>query len=324
MKRRPLCLWGAAAALGATTNSRAQGKKSARIGVLSTVPRQDPYMRSMFSRLSDLGWSEWRNLKVEYRVVEPGATDIAPSVDAVVRSNCDLIVAATTPLALAVMSAAPSTPLVFAIGGDPVAIKLVTSMERPGGNATGWTIASHESGIKLIDLLRETVPRAKRFAAIFQSDNAASEQIYKALIVHATAAGVALQAFSVRDRKDIHALDPLWTREPVDGVIVPFEPVTVAVAGEIIRLAALQRAPAAYGSRFFVNAGGLLSYGVSWPAEVTRTADFVARILDGGKPADIPVERSTNFELIVNMRSARALGINVPQSVLAQATEVLG
>jgi putative ABC transport system substrate-binding protein len=158
---------------------------------------------------------------------------------------------------------------------------------------------------------------------IISGGNLAAEQVGAVLASHARGVGLEARAFAVRGRADIHALDPVLTREPIDGLIVPFEAVTAANAGEIVRLAALHRVPAVYGSRFFVDAGGLLSYGVDWSVEVKRTADFVARILDGAKPGDIPVERSTHFELFVNQRTARTLGITVPQSVLAQATEVV-
>jgi putative tryptophan/tyrosine transport system substrate-binding protein len=323
MKRRPLCLWGAAATLGGPVIAYAETKKSARIGILNTASRQDRFVQSMLARLAELGWSTGLfgsgNLSIEYRTVEPGGTDIAPAVDAVVRAKCDLIVATNTPLALAVKAAAPSTPLVVVTGAYPVALGLVASMANPGG----WTIASHESGTRLIDLLRDIAPRAKRLAQIFQGGNVATDQIHAAWASHASAAGMSLRPFPVHGRNDIHALDPVWTREPVDRLVVDFGPVTVANAGEVVRLAALHRVPAAYGSRFFTDAGGLLSYGVNWSIEVKRTADFVARILDGAKPGDIPVERCTQFELLVNQRTARALGISVPQTVLAQATEVI-
>jgi putative ABC transport system substrate-binding protein len=229
----------------------------------------------------------------------------------------------TTPLALAVRSAAPSMPLLFGIGGDPVAVGLVASLAQPGGNATGWTFASHLSSVRMLSLLKEVLPRALRIGIVFTRGNAASQQFLQALTASADAARVSLKAFPVASKQDIHALDPAWLKEPLDGLIVPFDVITGAHLGDIVRLAALHRLPAIYGVRYFVDAGGLMSYGASWPVELKRTADFVARILDGVKPADLPAHTAQNFELLVNQRAARALGIGIPSSVLAQATEVI-
>jgi putative ABC transport system substrate-binding protein len=281
----------------------------------------------MFTRLGELGWSTGLfgtgNLKVEYQTADPGKTDVAPMADALARANCDLIIAPNSMLALAARAAATSTPLVFLYAGDPVAAGLVRSMAQPGGNATGLIVVP-DSAAKLLSLLKEVAPRARRVTVLYgEAYRPVAEPRYALLSTAAAAAGIALQAQPIRTREDVHALDAKWAGAPVDGLIVFFDTVTYEHKGDIVRLAALNRVPAVYASRYYVEAGGLLSYGIDWPAAVLRTAEIAAKVLDGTKPADIPVERVSQFELLVNQRAARALGITVPQSVLAQATEVI-
>lgn len=328
MKRRSLCQSAAAALLCASQGAGAQAKRPARIGVLSTSPQQAAGEKAMLSRLADLGWSAgWfgsGNLTIEYREVAPAATDVAAVVTALAATNCELIVATTTPLAVAAKGAAPSIPLVFLVGGDPVDAGLVASMARPGGNATGLSWAPHQWGTKLVDLMEDLAPRAKRVSVIAGAAYLdVLQKVLGVLDTHAARADIKLQLLPVSKPDDVRALDAKWAREPIDGVIVFFDAVTIANMGGIVGLIASHRRPAVYASRYFVDAGGLLSYGINWPAEMARTADVVARVLAGTKPADIPVETALNFELVVNLRTARSLGISVPPSVLAQANEVV-
>lgn len=194
MRRRRLCLWGVAV-LVAPIPLRAQPRRKARIGVLHDTARTDPAVEAMFTRLAELGWSEIRNLSVEYITFDAATTDFRPMVDALLRARCELIVALGTPPALAVKAAAPSVPMVFAVGGDPVALGLVASLARPGGNATGWTHASHEHHSKLLALVREVVPRGRRFAVMFEGANPSMRQAFDVMRGQAEAAGLTLQAF---------------------------------------------------------------------------------------------------------------------------------
>ena len=214
-------------------------------------------------------------------------------------------------------------PMVFAVGGDPVALGLVASLARPGGNATGWTHASHEHHSKLLALLTEVVPRGRRFAVMFEAGNPSMRQGFDAMRSQAEAAGLTLRAFPLRDGRDIDAADLALAREPADGLVVFFDRVTSTNSAAIVGLARRRRLPAAYGGRHFVDGGGLMSYGIDWPAQLARTADYVARILDGARPADLPVERPTRFDLVINLHAARVQGISLPQSLLLQATEVI-
>ena len=322
MRRRRFCAWGFAA--GALPwPLRAQRQRKARIGVLHDTARTDPAVEAMFTRLAELGWSEIRNLSVDYVAFGAATTDFRPMIDALLRARCELIVAIGTLPALAVKSHAPSMPMVFAIGGDPVALGLVASLARPGGNATGWTHASHEHHSKLLALLAEVVPRGRRFAVMFEGGNPSMRQAFDAMRSQAEAAGLTLQAFPLRDGRDIDSADGALAREPADGLVVFFDRVTSTNIAAVVGLARRHRLPAAYGGRNFVDGGGLMSYGIDWPAQLARTAEYVARILDGAKPADLPVERPTRFDLVLGLHAARVQGISLSQSLLLQATEVI-
>lgn len=244
-------------------------------------------------------------------------------IDALLRARCELIVALGTPAALAVKAAAPSMPMVFAVGGDPVALGLVASLARPGGNATGWTHASHEHHSKLLALVREVVPRGRRFAVMFEGANPSMRQAFDVMRGQAEAAGLTVRALPLRDWRDIETADAVLARDPADGLVVFNDRVTGTDSAAVVRLAGRRRLPAAYGGRHFVDGGGLMFYGINWPAQLARTGDYVARILDGAKPADLPVERPTRFDLVVNLHAARVQGISLPQSLLLQATEVI-
>jgi putative ABC transport system substrate-binding protein len=301
----------------------AQPRRKARIGVLCQDPRTDPAVEGMFTRLAELGWSEIRNLSVEYIRFDAATSDFRPMIDALLRARCELVVALGTPPALAVKAAAPSMPMVFVVGGDPVTLGLVASLARPGGNATGLTHASHEHHSKLLALLREVVPSGRRFAVMFEAGNPSMLQGFETIRRYAEPAGLTLRAFPLRDSRDIDAADLALTREPADGLVVFNDRVTGYDSAAIVRLAGRRSLPAAYGGRHFVDSGGLIWYGNNWAAQLARTADYLARILDGARPADLPVERPTRFDLVVNLRAARVQGINLPQSLLLQATEVI-
>ena len=324
MKRRRFCEWGFAV-WALPRPLRAQRQRKARLGVLTDMALQDAALQSMFTRLAELGWSEMRNLAIEYHRF--GSTSdtagITAMVRAMVQAKCELIFTNTTPGALAVKVSAPSTPMVFGIGGDPVVLGLVATFARPGGNATGWTVATPEAGLKLMALLRELAPHAKALAVMFEAGNGSMLQGFDLMKANAAGAGLTLRAFPLRDRKDVDAAELALLREPVDGLVVLSDPVTSANRENILGVASRRRLPAAYGLRYSVDAGGLISYGVNWPAQLMRSAEYIARILDGAKPADLPVEQPTKFELVVNLKTAKALGITIPQSVLLRADEVI-
>jgi putative ABC transport system substrate-binding protein len=312
-----------ASTLGIADVVQAQRKRSARLGVLTDTARQDPGLEGLFTRLAELGWSEMRNLAIEYRQIGTDAAGNIAMVRALMHAKCELIYANGTPAALAVKATAPAVPMVFGVGGDPVALGLVANLARPGGNATGWTTLTPELGVKLMALLRQLVPQAKAFAVMFEAGNASMLQGFDLMKTNAATAGLTLRAFPLRDWKDVDAAEMVLLREPVDGLIVLLDRVTSANGTNIVGVASRRRIPAVYGSPTFAGDGGLLCYGVNWSAHVMRSAEYIARILDGAKPADLPVEQPTQFELVVNLSMAHAQGIAIPRSVLLQATEVI-
>lgn len=268
MRRRRLCAWGVAAS-ALPLPLIAQRRRKARLGVLTDMAWQDATLQRMFTRLAELGWSEFRNLAIDYHRIDTSgnAASLAATVRELVKAKCDLILTNSTPAALALKVTAPSTPMVFGIGGDPVALGLVVSLARPGGNATGWTVNSPEAGLKLISLLRELVPQLKAPAAMFEAGNVSMLQAFELMKAHAKGAGLTLRAFPLQDYKDVDAAEQAFMREPVDGLVVLNDVVTSAQREHIVALARRRRLPAAYGLRYSVDAGGLISYGVNWPAQ---------------------------------------------------------
>jgi putative ABC transport system substrate-binding protein len=182
---------------------------------------------------------------------------------------------------------------------------------------------SYQTALKLYSLLKELAPHVRKVALMYEAGNSSLQLGVDALRKHPAAAGVQWRVFGMRDWRDVDAANLALMRQPADGLIVLHDQVTSAYGPGIVGLAAVRGLPAVYGSRYRVEDGGLLSYGIDWPKHFIRTADYMARILDGAKPGDLPVEQPTQFELVVNLGMARIQGISVPQSVLLQATEVI-
>lgn len=323
MKRRHIAVLAGVAALAVPLRLLAQGSRMARVGVLSDGGR-DATFNDMFKRLGDLGWVEGRNLKVEFFTQDPELKQSAAKVKELVRLKCDVILANGTPAAIAVKANAPATmPIVFIIGGDPVALGLVASLSKPGGNATGYIQRSQEIILKQLSLLRELVPTAKRIAVMFEADNLSMMQGVQALQTAGGGVGIAIERLRLRDWKDVDAAYLKLKGEPVDGMIVMSDRITSSNVANITNLASRLRLPAIYGSRYFSDFGAVVSYGIDRTALIVSSADYVARILRGAKPADLPVQQVAQFELIVNLAAARSQGLSIPQSVLLQATEVI-
>ena len=243
MNRRHLVILAAATTLIAPVPLRAQGQRTGRICVLHHDPRGNPDVEPIFRRFGELGWTEGRNLNVQYRVT---ALDSALNVAAVkefVRLKCDVILAYNTPSALAAKAGAPSIPLVFAVGGDPVAIGLAQSLARPGGNATGLSHMLPELGIKQLGLLRELTTAAKRVAVMFEADNPSMLNIFKGMQAAADRLGISLRPFELRGWKDVDDARSVLLREPDDGLIVLLDRVTADKRAGITRLATQLRLP---------------------------------------------------------------------------------
>jgi putative ABC transport system substrate-binding protein len=288
----------------------------------------DPRFREAFLQgLRDLGYNEGPNLVIEYRDAE-GKPERLPALAAgLVALNVDVIVAgAGTLSALAAKQATTTIPIVFPVVGDPVADGLVTSLARPGGNLTGLSAVSTELIGKLLELLKQAVPGVSRVALLLKPD-AAPERTMQGYLKESDAAaralGVQLQVVEAQGPEDFDRAFSDMSEAHADALVVLGTPVFQVARQRLVDLAAKSRLPTVFSYRAFVDAGGLMSYGPSFPDMFRRAATYVDKILNGAKPADLPVEQPTKFELVINLKTAKALGLTVPQSLLARADEVI-
>jgi putative ABC transport system substrate-binding protein len=297
--------------------------KTPRIGVLRAGAPPDHLLEAFREGLRDLGYVEGRNIVLEYRWAE-GQLDRLPELAAeLVRLKVDLIAPWSTPAALASRNATTTIPIVFGGVGDPVRIGLVASLAHPGGNATGVSLLAEELSGKRLELLRETVPRATRVAMLWNSTNPSMVSRAQSAQTAAGVLGVTLQSLGVYDLVTFDNAFATITRTRPDVLLTLIDPFTNQHRKRIVDFAATQRLPAIYEAREFVDAGGLMSYGPSLAALHRRAATYVDKILKGAKPADLPVEQPTRFEMVINLKAARALGLAIPQSVLMRADQVI-
>jgi len=298
-------------------------QKVMRVGFVSPVP-PGPATSAFWDRLRELNYVEGQNLIVERRWAE-GRPERLPALMAeVVRQNVDVIVTISTPAAVAAKNATSTVPIVDVEMGDPVGTGLAVSLAHPGGNLTGLSLGFVEGMAgKLLELLQETVPRLSKVAVIENPDNPAVRQRVKELEAVAPKRGVRLRLFEVREPG---ALDGAFqqARRTSQAVLVVADPVTVTHRRQITTLAAQHRLPAMYNWLEFVDdAGGLMAYAPNRAGMFRRAADYVDKILKGAKPADLPIEQPTQYQLVVNLKTAKALGITIPESIMLQANEVI-
>ena len=325
MRRRELLLLLGGAVIASRTLS-AQQKAMPVIGFLnSTSPGPfAPQVAAFHQGLSETGYVEGQNLGIEYRWAE-GSYDRLPELAAdLVSRKVDVIVASggLAP-ALAAKSATSTIPIVFTGVSDPVAAGLVASFARPGGNLTGFSPFQVELMPKRLELLTELVPQAKVIALLANPNFPLTERIIQDLQEAASTKGVELSVLKVSTDSKIAAAFPTLVQQHAGGLLVPADPIFNSRREQLLALASHYSVPAIYGWREIAEAGGLISYGPSLPAIHLQVGIRAGKILKGAKPADLPVEQPTTFELIVNLKTAKALGLTVPQSILARADEVI-
>ncbi len=301
--------------------------KVARIGLLSNNLAADPHLREAFLQgLRDLGYVEGRNLTIEYRDVE-GKPERFPALAAeLVALKVDVIVAPTTLAAVAAKQATRTLAIVFATAGDPVGSGLVTSLARPGGNVTGSSILAPELVAKRLELLRQAVPGVSRVAVLWQPGSMGERMdtdMLKEADAGARALGVRLHFVEARGPRDLDRVFSDMTRARAGALTVLGSTMFSTERRRLVDLAAKNRLPAVYTSREFVDAGGLMAYGPNLADMYRRAATYVDRILKGARPADLPVEQPTKFELIINLRASKSLGLAIPQSLLGRADQVI-
>jgi putative ABC transport system substrate-binding protein len=299
-----------------------QAPKLPTIGLLgpNSSSIDSPRVGAFVQRLRELGWIEGLNVAIEYRWAEGRVEHLAEFAAEFVRLKVDVILTSGTPPVIAATKATSVIPIVFAAVGDPVGVGLVASLARPGGNVTGSSLQAIDLAGKRLELLREVVPA---YLAIIANRDAASA-IVEMREVQATARTLGLEVITseIRHPEDIEpAIEALKGR--AEGLYVCLDPLVTTNRKRITTLASGVRLPTMFNIREFVEAGGLMSYGPSFLALYRRAGDFVDKILRGAKPADIPVEQPTEFDLTLNLKTAEALGLTVPQSILARAAEVI-
>jgi putative ABC transport system substrate-binding protein len=301
-----------------------QAGKLPTIGFLgaNTPASQSQWTAAFVQRLRDLGWIEGRTVAIEYRWAEGRSERLAEIAAEFVRLKVDIVVTWGTIPALAIKEATSVIPIVFAAAGDPAGTGLVASLARPGGNVTGLSNQQGDLGGKRLELLREVVPDLRRLAIMLNVDAPASVLDMKEVHTKAGSLGLEVVTSEIRRAEDIApAFEALKGR--ADALYVCTDPLVFTNLVRINTLALAARVPTMHGRREYVEAGGLMSYGPNFPDQFRRAADHVDKILRGAKPGDIPVEQPTKFDLVINLVTAKALGLDVPPTLLARADEVI-
>jgi putative ABC transport system substrate-binding protein len=310
--------------LAAPLAAEAQPGKVARVGCLVSQSVTADSLEAFRKGLRELGWTERQNLTLEIRSPEGDPGRLPALAAELVRLPVDVLVASATPASLAAKQPTTTVPIVSVYTLDPVSIGLVASLARPGGNVTGLSTLSLEYAGKMLELLGHAVPNVSRVAVLGDPSNPSHALYWRQLEASARMQRLALVRADVRRADELDAvIAKIGGGQVAQGLLVMHQPLTFIHRNRIVTLAAEHRLPAVYGSREAVDDGGLIAFGPSLRAIYRRAATFVDRILKGAKPADLPVEQPTEFQPIVNMRTARALGLTIPPQILARADEII-
>jgi putative ABC transport system substrate-binding protein len=322
MKRRDFITFLAGAMTAWPLAARAQQKARPVIGWLSSTSRTPPLIAAFHQGLSEAGYVEGKDVITEYRWAE-GHYDRLPALAAdLVGRKVDVIFSGGTPTALAAKSATSTIPIVFT-AGDPVGDGLIASLSRPGGNLTGVSIMSRELVPKQLDLLSDLVPQAGLFTLLANPNNPNDQSMVRDMHAAARIKGVQLQILNISTEGDLETGFANLVQQHVGAVIVGTDAFFNNRREQLAALAARHAVPAMYYWREFVAAGGLISYGASLTDMFRKAGTYVGRVVGGAKPADLPVEQPTKFELVINLKTAKALGLTVPQTILMRADEVI-
>jgi putative ABC transport system substrate-binding protein len=282
-----------------------------------------PFVEAFADRLKELGWIDGKSIRVSYRDADGDPEKLAAIMRELVESKVDLIVAACTPEAKAAKNATTTIPVVVAATGDPVKSGLVASWARPGGNITGLSASWLDLSAKRMQVLNEVAPAVKRASVLWnpiRGDNAFEVEVMRDA---ARKLGMELASHQVRDRDEIEVTLATIARDGTQALTETGDPVMFTYSNHLIDFASRMRVPAIYDNRFFVDQGGLMSYGPNLPSLHRRAADYVDKILKGAKPGELPFEQPSKFELVINLKTANALGLKVPQAMLVRADEVI-
>jgi putative tryptophan/tyrosine transport system substrate-binding protein len=323
--RRRLFLFALVPILSATgTALYAQAPRELRtVGLVSFASRSDdPTYQAFRQRLRELGYVEGRNIKFEFRSAQGNADRFPTIADELVALNVDVIVVGNSVAARAMMRATSTTPIVITVS-DPLGLGLVTNLARPGGNVTGLSTMSTELLGKRLELLKETIPGLTRVAVLWHPYGPTSQKWLDALEATAPPLSLELKLVTVRTPSELSAAFSAASRAQVQAVYILGSPLFYAYRATLAQLALKARLPAIYEAKPFVDDGGFMSYGADYIEQSRRAADYVDRILNGAKAGDLPIEQATKIELAFNLRTAKALGITIPASVLARADRLV-
>jgi len=327
MKRRTfIAMLGGAAAAWPLAARAQQPDRVRRIGVLITLAADDPEAQARIGAflqgMQEFGWTLGRNVRIDYRWARD-VNSISRYATELVALAPDVILANANPSVVALQRATPSVPIVFVAVTDPVAASFVENLARPGSNATGFSTGEYGTSAKWLELLKEIAPSITQVAVLQDPQNLSSLPQFAAIQSVAPSLGVELKSLPLRDVGEIERILAAFARGSNLGLIATRTQAANLRRDLIIALAARHRLPAVYPLRFFVTGGGLASYGPDIVDQYRRAAGYVDRILRGEKPADLPVQAPTKYELVINLKTAKALGLDVPSSLLARADEVI-
>ena len=296
-----------------------------RVGMLETISATSnaANLHAFREGLRELGYVEGRDFILEYRSSGGQDQRFAELAAELVRLNVDVIVARGSPASLAAKNATPTIPIVMSRTGDPVRSGLVTNLARPGGNITGLSSQSVDTEAKRLELLRELTPGLKRIAALSNMGTPNSPPQWKEIETAARSLGIESQLLDVRRPEDLQSAFDAASRQHADALVVGQDGLLQSNRKRIVDLAMAHRLPAIYRSMEFVEAGGLIGYGPHYPDLYRRAAIYVDKILKGARPGDLPIEQPTRFELLINLKTAKALGLTIPRSILLRADQLV-
>jgi putative tryptophan/tyrosine transport system substrate-binding protein len=318
MKRREFILALGGAAVWPLATRAQQPAKMPRLGVLLAGDRQ-PFLRLFGEGLRDFGYIDGQTIQIEYRTAD-GKLDRLPDLAAdLVRLKVDIIVASETPAVQAAKRATSEIPIVMAPSGDPVGTGLIASLSRPGGNVTGLSAATAELGGKSLDIIKEMLPTARRVAVLVDPANPFTKSFVEHIQSAARTTGIEITIVQIRKAEDLESAFADMTRNRIEAVVVqPTLP-----RAPVIELLRKHQLPSASGNKSFTDEGGLLSYAGSIADRYRNAAPYVDKILKGAKPADLPVAQPTKFELVINLKTAKAIGLTVPPALLTRADTII-
>jgi ABC-type uncharacterized transport system substrate-binding protein len=329
MKRREfVTLLGGATIVWPLAAGAQHTERMRRIGLLMGSTESDPESKSriaaLLERLQQLGWTEGRNLRIDYRWTAAQADRNAVFAKELVELHPDLVMTHATPLVAALRRETRALPIIFVLISDPVGNGFVESLARPGGNVTGFTNFEFSMGSKWLSELKEIAPAVTRVALIFNPQTAPyAHNFIRPMEVAASTLAVELTTTGVRDPVEMERAISSFAAPQNSGLVVLPDIFTTAHRQLIVELAARHRLPAAYAYRYFIASGGLISYGVDSLDVFRRVASYIDRILKGGSPAELPIQAPTKLEFVINLKTAKALGLEVPPMLLARADEVI-